>query len=157
MSPPVVVEVTTRVPLDPEAAFALFTEEVDVWWKPGRRFRPELGEGGEMVFEPGPEGRLLERYSDGPPFVLGRVRAWEPGVRLAFSLYGRDFGPDDTTEVEVRFERDGDGTRVRVTHTGFETLASDHPARHGLDDAAYRDLMSVWWADLLVALVRGAA
>ena len=96
-----------------------------------------------MVFEPRVGGRLLERYASGEPFELGRVRAWEPGVRVAFSMGGRDFAPGECTEVEVTFEPEGSGTRVRVVHRGFETLARTHPARHGMDDDAYRDLMSV--------------
>ena len=82
------------------------------------------------------------------------MRAWEPGVRLAFSLRGRDFAPGESTEVDVRFEGTGEGARVTVRQQGFEALGP--AARRGMDEDAFLDTMSVWWADLLSALLRAA-
>ena len=68
-----------------------------------------------------------------------------------FEMRGRDFQPDQSTEVEVSFERVAEGTRVSVEHRGWAGLPADHPAFHGLDGGAFTDLMTVWWADLLSA------
>ena len=58
-----------------------------------------------MRFEPGRGGRLLEVFdASADPFVLGRITVWEPSKQLTFEMGGRDFGPGDTTEVDVRFE-----------------------------------------------------
>ena len=62
--------------------------------------------------------------------------------------------PGQATRVEVRFEADGDGSRVTVEHSGWDGLADDHPVRHGMDPDAFGDMMGLWWADLLNAARR---
>ncbi len=154
------VIVTTLVAADPDAAFAIFTAEVDSWWKRGPMFRPATGTGGVLRFEPGAGGRLLETYEDGSTFEFGRVRVWEPGRRLVFEMFARSFGPGESTEVEVRFEAEGEQTRVTLENRGWDRFPQDHPVRHGMDDTAFRDMMSIWWADLVRVLqtyVSGAA
>ena len=144
---------STRVAVDPETAFLVFTEEVDAWWKQGPRFR--TGEPGtsRLRFEPGIGGRLIEEFdAAADPFVLGRVTAWEPPARLQFEMFARAFEPGEKTEVEVRFEACGEDTRVTVEHRGFGDFAPDHPVRHGMVGEAFVSMMSVFWGDLLVAL-----
>ena len=41
------------------------------------------------------------------------------------------FGPEHTTEVEIRFEPVGAETRVTVAHSGWESVPQEHVARHG--------------------------
>jgi uncharacterized protein YndB with AHSA1/START domain len=153
VSGPGSIRVTTRVAVDPQTAFEVFTGEVDAWWCRGPRFRWAPGRGGRLRFEPGVGGRLVEDRADGggDAFEVGRVLAWEPGARLVFEFRARSFEPGQVTEVEVRFEAEGDGTRVSVEHRGWERLPRDHPARHGMDDGAFADMMRVWWLDLLGA------
>ncbi len=85
------------------------------------------------------------------------MRVWEPGERLAFEMGGRDLGPGETTEVDIRFEQVDGGTRVTVVHGGWDAFADDHPVRHGLVGDAFQSMMGLWWADLLVAMRRQAA
>jgi hypothetical protein len=40
---------------------------------------------------------------------------------------------------------------VTVHHRGWAALRPDHPARHGLEGAAFSRMMGLWWADLLTA------
>ena len=143
------VLVAVTVAADPDAAFAIFTREVDSWWRRGPvyRFRPDLD--GTMRFDPGPDGRLVEVYPDGTEFEVGRVHAWEPGRRLAFSWRNPNYAPGETTEVEVRFAAAAGGTRVIVRHAGFQRLRPDHPARHGLADVALMRMMGGWWRSQL--------
>lgn len=153
------VRVTTVVEVDPTAAFAVFTEEVDAWWRDGPRFRWYPDRKGRLVIEPGEGGRFVEVYPDAAhePFEVGRVRVWDPPRRLVFSFRARSFAPAESTEVEVRFEPEGEVTRVSVEHRGWAALRSDHPARHGMDASAFDNMMGVWWADLLTAARRYVA
>jgi hypothetical protein len=151
------VRVTTTVAVDPATAFAIFTEEVDLWWRRGPRYRFGGGREGALAFEPGVGGRLVEVYAAGDEYEVGRVRAWQPGRRLAFVWRGTTFAPGEETEVEVRFERVAAGTRVTLEHRGWEALRADHPARHGLTGPAFASMVGLWWGDLLTTLRARAA
>ncbi len=147
------VHTSTVVSVDPALAFEIFTDEVDSWWKHGPRFRTGARDQSRMRFEAGVGGRLLEVFDDdAEPFVLGVVTVWEPPRQLCFEMRGRDFGPGEKTDVEVRFETTRSGTRVSVIHRGWAAFASDHPVRHGLTGDAFGAMMGVFWGDLLVAL-----
>ena len=54
-SPTDSIVVTTVVAADASTTFALFTEDVNLWWKQGPRFR---GAGGTLRFEPGEEKKV---------------------------------------------------------------------------------------------------
>lgn len=148
------VSVTTVVAVDPATAFAAFTEEIEMWWRPRvkRLFRQDRA--GVMKFEPGPGGRLIEVHDDAPgePFEVGRVLAWVPGQRVMFEWRQGDFGPNDVTEVDVRFEAVKNGTRVTLEHRGWDKLPANHPARHGYTGDAFASMIGLRWADLLTAL-----
>lgn len=151
------VVATTVVAVDRARAFELFTTQVDAWWKHGPRFRSGARGQSSMRFEAGVGGRFVEVFDDrGEPFVLGRITAWEPPVRLLFEMRGRDFGPGETTEVEVRFEETRGGTRVTVEHRGWSRFPAGHPVRHGLQGPAFTAMMGVFWGDLLVDLAERA-
>ena len=153
MSAPDAVRVSTHVALDPAAAFEVFTEDIDVWWKRGPMYRFDARRtDGVMHFEPGPDGRLFERYGDGDEFEVGRVRAWEPPDRLAFEWRLPNFAPGESTEVELSFVATETGTRVTLEHSGWSRLRPDHPARHGLADEAYARMLGGWWTDQFVSL-----
>ena len=130
--------VTTVVRADPGTAFRIFTEEIDSWWKRGPGYRS--GDGA-MRFD---SGRLLEAGEQ-----IGRVLAWEPGVRLLLESWTWSFRPGERTEVEVRFEAVGDGTRVTVEHRGWEL----RPSGAG----EFRTVVSLWWGSMLPAINRLAA
>jgi uncharacterized protein YndB with AHSA1/START domain len=135
---PVIREV--RIACTPARAFSGFTQGVDAWW-PGSHRRP----GATMVLEPGVGGRFLQRLSDGGEVVLGEVVAWEPPDRLAYTwLPGADEMP---THVEVRFEADGAGTRVRVIHSEGESgLGDAWRERAQRFVAAWGEVLPAWTA-----------
>lgn len=93
------VLVAVRVPLSAERAFIAFTEQIAQWWQPNNLFQFAPGRVGTMVFEPGPAGKLLERYDDGTEFVIGRVRVWEPPQRFVLGWRHATFAPDQDTEL----------------------------------------------------------
>ncbi|RKG72622.1 SRPBCC domain-containing protein [Corallococcus terminator] len=141
--------VTTFVAVSPLDAFEVFTQETDLWWGKGPRHRALHASNGTLRFEPpGPGGRLLET-SETEVFEIGRVLVWEPGARLVFQWRASNFAPDETTEVEVRFEPSFGGTRVVLEHRGWDSIRPDHPVRHGLDGPATVGMIGRWWGDLV--------
>jgi uncharacterized protein YndB with AHSA1/START domain len=146
---------TVSVAVPPEEAFRVFTEEVDRWWRRGRRFRNAPGAAGIVRIEPGPGGRLFESFTiDGAEHVvqMGHTLAWEPPCRLLLQWRAVNFAPHEHTEVEVLFKPSGSGTMVTVTHRGWAAIRADHPVRHGQDTAAFIRSMGLWWGDLLTTL-----
>ncbi|HTS29338.1 MAG TPA: SRPBCC domain-containing protein [Bryobacteraceae bacterium] len=123
------VAVTTVVRTDPGSAFRIFTGEIDAWWKRGPQYR--TGEGA-MRFE---SGSLFQGGE-----AIARVLAWEPGARLLLAWSAAPFEPGESSEVEVRFEPVGDGTRVTVEHRGW-TRAK------GAEE--FRTVVGLWWGALL--------
>ena len=79
--------VTVTVAVPPAEAFRIFTQDIDLWWRRGRRFRNAPGERGLVCIEPGVGGRLFESFDtdDGERVVeIGRTRIWQPPQRLVF-------------------------------------------------------------------------
>jgi uncharacterized protein YndB with AHSA1/START domain len=140
------ITVTTKVAVDAAMAFKVFTDEIGDWW-----IRRPFRGAGTLRFESGPDGRLLELDRNGSR-EIGRVLVWEPGKRLVFEWRPQEFQPEQKTEVEVRFEPDGDGTRVTLEHRGWDAIPPGHPARFGWTGTAFTSLVGLWWADLLVTL-----
>jgi uncharacterized protein YndB with AHSA1/START domain len=147
-----VVTVTTVVAIDPAAAFRVFTDEVDAWWRREPRFRTGARPG-VMRFEPGASGRLIEE-AEGGVVEIARVTAWEPPRRLVVAWRGTTRVAGAETEVEVRFDPEGDATRVTIEHRGWDAVPARHPTRGGLVGPAFNSLISIWWADLLGAMRR---
>ncbi len=148
------------VKLGIEETFRAFTEEIDVWWRRGARFRAAGPRRGVIRLEPGVGGRLVEAIEtkSGERVVqTGAVTVWEPPERLAFEWRAVNFAPDEKTLVEIDFARAASGTLVTVTHSGWSRIRPDHPVRHGLDRDAFVRSMGTWWGDLLTALRRHAA
>ncbi len=147
-----VVVVTTTVAVPPDVAFEAFTEEVDLWWRRGPRFRWLVEGRGRLRFEPCEGGRLIEEAIEPgrEHIVVGEVRVWKPGERLELEVRDRANAWGETTTVEIEFAAEGARTRVTVRHRGFGRLAADHPVRRGLGvGPAFDAMMGLWWGDLL--------
>ena len=148
---PVRVEVHVAAP--PGRAFEAFTADFAAWWP---RDTHHIGQvpAEEVVLETFEGGRWFERAADGGECDWGRVLAWEPHHRLVLSwqisAHWR-FDPDLVTEVELRFDAEGDGTRVRLEHRLLE--------RFGEPDAAVREQLAggSGWPHLLERFAGNAA
>ncbi|MCY1016237.1 SRPBCC domain-containing protein [Pyxidicoccus sp. MSG2] len=142
--------VTTFVAVSPLDAFEVFTQETDLWWKKGPRFRFGGARNGVLRFEGRAGGRLFESFDDADEraFEVGRVLVWEPGARLVFEWRARAFVPGEITEVEVRFEEASGGTRVTLEHRGWDALSPTHPVRHGQDGPTFIASTGLWWGEL---------
>ena len=121
------VEKTLTVPLDRATAFDLFTNRIDRWWpKDTHSLAAENGRGNEarIRVEARVGGKVIETLPDGTEAPWATVTAYEPGARLALSWYvGRD--EDEATLLDVRFTQTEAGTRVDLTHGGFDVLGAE--------------------------------
>ena len=148
---------TVTVAVEPEEAFRLFTEQLDLWWRRGKRYRIAEGDRGLMALEPGVGGRVFESWHDAGGIErvreIGRVLVWEAPRRLVFTWRAANFEQHECTEVEVRFSPAGEGrTAVIVEHRGWAAIRDDHPVRHGQATEAFLRQMGLWWGDLLTSL-----
>lgn len=143
------LRISLDVSLAPATAFDLLIEEVTA-------ALARL----DIRFEPGPEGRLVERE-----FVVGEVVAWEAGRRMTIRWHAASWDPDEITEVEVRVDPADEGARITLEHRGWgrlvgfpseltgwfagEVLA---PVLHAIAPAAFGD----WFTDRYARRPSGA-
>lgn len=122
---PAAVGAEVLVDATPEDAFAIFTGEIGIWWRTGTPYWNDRERGLTVRLEPGVGGRFVEVWDleTGDGFEVGRVTAWEPGRRLALTWTQVGWPEGAATEIEITFEPEGDRTRVRLEHTGFERVA----------------------------------
>ncbi len=145
------VLVAIRVRATPQQAFDVFTQEIALWWRPSGLFEVTPRGDGELAFEGGPDGRLITKLPNGRIYEIGKITAWEPGARLAFTWRQASFTPDQATHVEVRFEAVGEETRVSIDHQGWAEIPREHVARHGFPDHATLQRAAEWWRASLEA------
>lgn len=146
------VEVALQVAATPQRAFEVFTRETALWWRPNALFGFTPREPGQVSFEGKQGGRFIETREGGRIFEIGRITAWEPGRRLAFTWRQATFASGQMTQVEVRFDGVGERTRVTVIHDGWETVPDAHVAKHGMTGVYYLQRHGGWWLALLAGL-----
>ena len=120
---PAPVRKSVRVSAPPDQAFEVFTARIGRWWPKSHHIGATDPE--TFVIEPRAGGRWFERGTDGAECEIGKVLVWEPPKRvvLAWQLNTDwKFDSDLVTEVDVRFIRDGAGTRVELEHRHLERL-----------------------------------
>jgi uncharacterized protein YndB with AHSA1/START domain len=124
-----VVRKQVRVKVPIERAFRVFVEQMETWW-------PATHHIGKIPFEaifvePRVGGRWYERDVEGHIAEWGKVLAWDPPHRVAFSWHvgpGHDqpdwkCDPDiaKASEVEIRFTAEGpSATLVQLEHSKLE-------------------------------------
>jgi hypothetical protein len=144
---------TVYVAVAPHDAFRIFTEEIDLWWRHGVRFRNAGPKRGLIRIEPGVNGRIFESFEgvNREPVVIeiGRVTLWQPPERLSIEWRNANFTPAEKTEVDISFRSSGIGCEVRVAHRGWAEIRPDHPVRHGGDARQTLRMIGTWWGELL--------
>lgn len=119
-----------------------FTEEITTWW-PIRTHSVGEARTERVVFEGRVGGEIHEIIRGGVRAVWGTVTAWEPPHRVAFTWHPGQ-APDLAQEVEVRFVRLNEGTRLELTHRGWERLgAMARRARFGYN-LGWAYVLAVW-------------
>jgi uncharacterized protein YndB with AHSA1/START domain len=112
-----IVRKTVVVDCSPEHAFETFTARLQDWW-PFQSHAPGDEPPAEAVFEPQVGGRVYSRTASGQEHEWATVTAWEPPSHVAVDWHVTAGKP--STELEVRFVPEGDGTRVELEHRGWE-------------------------------------
>ncbi len=120
-----------RIHAPPEVVFQALTDpgEITAWWGiPGeyetREAEMDVRVGGRYRFA-GTSTRL-GRFA-----VTGEYRIVDPPRRLSYTWTPDwDEGARDSI-VDIQLERDGDTTRVTVTHTAFSTVSAQENHRNG--------------------------
>jgi uncharacterized protein YndB with AHSA1/START domain len=137
-----------------EDAFELFTEGFGAWW-PLAEHSVAGNDAESCTIEPWVGGRVFERSRTGEEHDWGSVRCWEPPRRLSFTWDPGCMG-DGSQTVDIQFEVVADGTRVTLTHTGWEapgiavcTAGGDST---GIWAAALRHFFCNFVADQMVAV-----
>jgi uncharacterized protein YndB with AHSA1/START domain len=117
---PIRVSVTVKAPI--ERAWEVFTTGMPDWW-PVRTHSLAADEGAvpeRLVIEPRAGGEIYEQTG-----VVrrhwARIHTWEPPRLLGYTWAVMPGNPP--TEVRVSFTAIDDGTRVEVTHGGWEAYA----------------------------------
>ena len=116
-----VITKTITIGLPVEAAFRLFTERAAEWW-PLATHSIHGTAAESVVFETREGGRFYERAASGEEGDWGRVLVYEPPRRFVLQWL---VDPRCAGEVEVRFEQDGEGTRVELEHRGWEQYGDE--------------------------------
>lgn len=112
----------------PEVSFRVFCEEIGQWWPRGETFGGQLA---DLVMERRVGGRFYVLHDDGSQYEIGRVTAYQPPARVAFSWRAPSWSVD--TSVEVRFHPEGSGTRVELEHSGWEQAENVRETRKNYD------------------------
>ncbi len=129
------VERELRIAARPEIVFSYFTDPEKL-----RRWK-----GVEAELDPRPGGIYRVNVTGGD-VARGEYVAVEPPRRIVFTWGWEGEGqavPPGSSTVEVTFEPDGDGTLLRLRHSGL--------------DAAQREAHSVGWEHYLPRLALAAA
>jgi uncharacterized protein YndB with AHSA1/START domain len=115
------IEIEFTVSCSPAHAFYVWANKTSMWWPTGHSMSgdPDL----VVTFEPAVGGRIFERTPSGAEHQWGEIIVWDPPTRLAY-LWHLAVDRSDATDVEITFDPDPDGTRVRIVHSGWERLGS---------------------------------
>ncbi len=121
---------TIDVPCTQEVAFNIFTKDFSKWWpqdkhsvsamdgKTARSVQLELKQG----------GKITEVTHDGTELLWGSVTEWSPHGRLVIAWHINRPEAEATTVI-VAFEPIASGTRVTLTHEGWEAMGDQAQAQ----------------------------
>lgn len=120
------VVLTIELTCSVEHAFDTYTDNMSAWWPLGSH-AVETDKATSCVFEAHEGGRIFEVTSEETQHQWGTVlecnrprllrHTWHPGG-----------DPEKPTTVELQFESVGKGSRLTLTHEGFEILGERGPA-----------------------------
>ena len=145
------VSQSTEVPVDPDAAFDLYTDKINRWWRRDSWYWNDRDRALGLRIEPWVGGRFVEVYDEatGEGFEIGRVKVWEPGRRVAYSWRQADWRPGEEMEIEVTFEPAGTGTLVAIHVRGWERVTGGAEVGRGYGEGA-KELLT-WYAEAATA------
>jgi uncharacterized protein YndB with AHSA1/START domain len=132
-----------------EDAFQLFTERLAEWW-PLASHSISGTDAENCAIEPRIGGRVFERTRSGEEHEWGSVTAWDPPRRLAFTWHpgARD---DRDQVVDVEFLVEAYGTRVTLTHSGWDRAGAEACASQAHYTAQWSSLLQLCFAEFVSA------
>lgn len=118
-----------QLPVPPERAFRLFTEQIAEWWPlDTHSIGADKGEIPTSVeFEPKVGGRIIEVGADGSEYSWAEVIVWQPPERLVVAWHP-SVQPTTSTILEVRFSPSKNGTELYLEHRGWEEYGAEADA-----------------------------
>lgn len=133
-----VIEVERRLSAAPDEVFGFFVDPAKyVRWK-----------GIEAQLDPRPGGRYRVRMTEDSA-VAGTYLAVEPPTRVVFTWgwEGNEELPPGASTVEITLVEDGDGTLLRLRHSGLPDAASSDLHRSGWEHFADRLVVAAGGGD----------
>lgn len=136
------------LPAPPAAVFAAFASRFADWWPAKTHsLSRDAATTCRMSLDPG--GAVEERAPDGSWHRWGTMELLEPGRRLRFSWHpGRE--PESAQWIEVTFEAAGDGSRMTLTHGGWEALGEIAPILRREYSAGWRAVLNGFFAPFVI-------
>ena len=120
------IQASVSVRRTPEDAFRIFTRDMGTWWpldvhsiavdELDGRVKAE-----SIVCEGREGGRIYEVMSDGAEGTWATILTWDPPHRVVLA-WKPNLSHGPATELEVTFAPEEGGTRVELTHRGWERL-----------------------------------
>ena len=120
--PPVIKTITVRA--TPRRAFDAFVTDFAQWWPLSSHHVGSAAAAVDCIIELRAGGSIFERDAAGKETVWASVLAYEPPHRLAISWHAGKT-PDVAQRLELRFTAENGGTRVELTHAGWEALGGE--------------------------------
>ena len=114
---------TLELGVTPEKAFDLFTNHMGRWW-PLTTHSVSTDDARDVRVDGRIGGTLREVTGDGVEHEWGVITIYEPGARIQFTWYP-GLPEEAGTNVDVRFDATGSGTRVTLVHSGWEARGDD--------------------------------
>jgi uncharacterized protein YndB with AHSA1/START domain len=134
---PIVISVD--VLSSPDRAFAAFVAAFADWWPVATHSLSRTATT-RCLLDATPGGLLEERGPDGTRHLWGTVESVDPGRRLRFSWHpGREAA--SAQWIDVEFSAAATGTRVTLTHGGWEALGEIAPILRREYASGWRDVL----------------
>jgi uncharacterized protein YndB with AHSA1/START domain len=146
---PIVVSI--ELPVTPARAWAAFTGRFADWW-PVATHSLSRDAAARCRLEATPGGALEECLPGGARHRWGTVESVEPGRLLRFTWHpGRE--PESGQWIDVQFDPAGSGSRVTLTHGGWEALGEIAPILRREYATGWRSVLGTTFAGFVA---RGA-
>lgn len=114
---------TIDVPCPPERAFDIFARDFSAWWPKAKHSVSAMGgnPAKSVTLEPKSGGRIAEIGHDGTHHDWGSVATYDPHSRLSL-LWHIGKPAEEATHVDITFAASATGTKVTLTHHGWDAL-----------------------------------